>query len=170
MDNKVKVDLKRRDNGKMLMSYTYDGPISDFKGILDSANERIKNNPSSFENMQVLVEATDGKETLASLIDNYKWWSPQQPRNKRFAKVVVNGTESKIKIPTEILQGDNYLDNALAYAKHHVQGVYQSNFPKGTPINIFVEVDLGQGKTMGASEQIIAGESNQSESEDEMTF
>ena len=161
---KIYVTLKnsRGHNNKPLQSYslTLDDSLSD-KDVMDairqSAETRIKNAPETFKNMRVMVEATDGKTNMGCMIDNIRWWTPTPPKPKRTATISINGTKTTIKIPKEILEGPDFLKNALKFAEERVKQGYQYNFCKGTPISISVEAS-SDGKTYGAVSLIRAGE------------
>ena len=157
----VSMSFKKSFGEEPFMTVSCKNKNVTFDNMVEFASDFIKTHPDSFRNMKVCVEATSvNGETMATSIDNLKWWSPQDEKHARYAKLRVNGSETKLKIPTEIserYQGEEYLEKAMEFAKAHVLDVYHKNFPKGTPISINVEMEDSFGRNYGMAAQVIAG-------------
>jgi len=169
--SKIKVTITNRDNQKVVSEFSYEGSLGD---LIDMADKRIKEHPLSFTNADFLMVeglVCDGEQKGQKSfcqIENFKWWSPSQPDYSRYIKINVNGSTNKIKVPSHIVEGPTYIDEAMDYAREWVLRSYQNNFPKGTKIGFRVEIDLGNGRTEGCASMIEVGEQSSPADDKEM--
>ena len=154
---KYKVTLKNK-NGKVLMQYSVESESFDDEAILDNIRERIKNYPESFKNSdRIYATIFDGKQEMHTRVDNIRWWSPSNVSQKgaRFATVTANGEVLKFTIPTHIVNGSNYIEEAMDYVKNCLSN--SKRFPDGAEVSISVKLDLENGKTYGEATKVVMG-------------